>query len=69
VLKHSLTLRPEIEMLMNEKGKVVVELGDEKWLWDLALLCDIRNHVNDLNTNFKVNRTSFLICLGLSELK
>jgi hypothetical protein len=26
---------------MNNKGKVVAELTDEKWLWDLALLCDI----------------------------
>jgi hypothetical protein len=28
-------------MFMNEKGKVVAELSGEKWLWDLALLCDI----------------------------
>jgi hypothetical protein len=26
---------------MNENGKVVAELTDKKWLWDLALLCDI----------------------------
>jgi hypothetical protein len=24
---------------MNKKGKVMAELNDEKWLWNLALLC------------------------------
>jgi hypothetical protein len=33
---------------MNEKGKVVAELSDEKWLWNLALLCVISHHLNDL---------------------
>jgi hypothetical protein len=32
-----------MEMLMKEQGKFVAEVGDEKWLWDLALQCDI-NH-------------------------
>jgi hypothetical protein len=26
---------------MNEKSKVVAEVNNEKWLWDLALLHDI----------------------------
>jgi hypothetical protein len=34
-------------MFMNEKGKVVTEVSDEKWLWDLALLFDISHLVND----------------------
>jgi hypothetical protein len=61
MLKCDLALKLETEMFMNDKGKVVAELSDEKWLWDLALLCDMRHH-------FKVNRNSFLTCLGLSEL-
>jgi hypothetical protein len=31
-------------MFMNEKGKVVAKLTDEKWLYDLGLLCDIGHH-------------------------
>jgi hypothetical protein len=31
---------------MNNKGKVVGQFMDEKWLWDLALLCDISHHLN-----------------------
>jgi hypothetical protein len=53
---------------MNKKGKVVAELGNEKWHWDLALLHDISHHVNDLIPNSKVNRNSFLMCLGMSQL-
>jgi hypothetical protein len=33
-----LALRLEREVLINEKGKVVAELSDEKWLWVLELL-------------------------------
>jgi hypothetical protein len=36
-----LTSKLGIEMFMNEKSEVLVELGDEKWLWNLALLYDI----------------------------
>jgi hypothetical protein len=36
-------------MFTSERGKVVVKLSDEKWLWNLALLYDIRHHINDLN--------------------
>jgi len=46
----------------------MAELSDENWFWDLALLCDISHKFNDLNINFKVNRSPFLICLWLSEL-
>jgi hypothetical protein len=28
-------------LFISEKSKVVAELRDEKWLWDLTLLCDI----------------------------
>jgi len=54
-------------MFINEKGKIVAELGDEKWLWDLALLCVIIHQYYWI-PDFKVNRTLFLICLGVSEL-
>jgi hypothetical protein len=65
VLKHFLALRQEIEMFMNEKGKVVAELSDEKWLWDLALLCDISHHVNDLNIKLpRSTETHFLYVWG-----
>jgi hypothetical protein len=38
---------------MNEKGKVAAVLSDEKWLWNLALLCDINHHLNDTNTKLQ----------------
>jgi hypothetical protein len=53
---------------MNEKGKIVVELTDEKWLRDLAMLCYISHQVKDLNTNHKGQQKLYMICLGLSEL-
>jgi hypothetical protein len=40
-------------MFMNEKGKVVAELSDEKWFWDLEWLCGISCHLNDLNTELQ----------------
>jgi hypothetical protein len=42
-----LALRLKIEIFVNEKGKVVPEISDEKWLWDLTLLNDISHRVND----------------------
>jgi hypothetical protein len=44
---------------MSEKGKVVAELSDEKWLWDLALLCDISHYVNYLNNKLKGQQKLF----------
>jgi hypothetical protein len=38
---------------MNEKGKAMAELSDEKWLWDLALLCDISHDLNYSNTKLQ----------------
>jgi hypothetical protein len=54
VLKCFLALRLEMEMFMlvSEKGKAVAGLSHEKWLWNLALLCDISHHVRDLNAKF-----------------
>jgi hypothetical protein len=52
---------------MNEKGKIVADLSDEKWLSDLALLCDISHHVNGKCQTTRSTETH-LICLGLSEL-
>jgi hypothetical protein len=49
-------------------GEVVAEFSDEKWLWDLALLCDTSYHSSELNIRLQMNRSPFLICLGLSEL-
>jgi hypothetical protein len=36
MLKRFLALTLGMEMFMNEKGKVVAEISDEKWLWDFA---------------------------------
>jgi hypothetical protein len=53
MLKRFLSMRLEILIFMNEKGKVVAELSDEKWLWDAAFLCDISHHLNDINTKLQ----------------
>jgi hypothetical protein len=45
-----LVLRLEVEMFVNKNGKSVTELHDEKWLWDLTLLCDITHHTGYSNT-------------------
>lgn len=52
-LKYYLTLRLETETIMNGKYKVVTEPTDDKWLWNLALQCDIRHHTNNLSTKLQ----------------
>jgi hypothetical protein len=42
VLKRFVAVRQAIEMFINEKWEVFVEVIDEILLWDLVLLCDIR---------------------------
>jgi hypothetical protein len=37
---------------MNEEGKVVAELSNEKWLWYLSLPCDFNQHLSYLNIKF-----------------
>jgi hypothetical protein len=44
VLKHALAFRLKTEIFMNLKGEPEAALSDEKWFWDLALLCDISHH-------------------------
>jgi hypothetical protein len=53
VLKLLLALKLEIEMFMNERGKVVAKLNDGKCLWDMALLCDTSRQLNDLNAEHR----------------
>lgn len=43
---------------MNEEGKIVVEIIDEKWLWAISY------HVNDVMSNFKIKETHFLYVWG-----
>jgi hypothetical protein len=64
-LKCLLALRLEPQMSKNEKGKTVAELSDEKWLWDLALLCDISHYVSDLNIKLQGQKTLISGMLGL----
>ncbi|XP_060846546.1 general transcription factor II-I repeat domain-containing protein 2A-like [Rhopalosiphum padi] len=49
VLKRFFDLRKEIEMFMIDKGKQILELKDDNWLWDLAFLTDVTTHLNILN--------------------
>jgi hypothetical protein len=44
-LKWFLALRLEIEMFVNENGKFVAELNDQKWLWYLGLVCYIHSFI------------------------
>jgi hypothetical protein len=48
MLKLSLALRLEIGILVTEKGKVVAELSDGKWLWDLLLLFDMIHQLSNI---------------------
>jgi hypothetical protein len=42
VFKRFAAVRQEIEIFINETCKVFVEVTDDICLWDLVLLCDIR---------------------------
>ena len=50
VLKRFFILRNEINIFMSEKGKIVPELSNEKWVLNLAFLTDITTLLNELNT-------------------
>jgi len=51
-LKCVSALRLETEMFINDKGKVVAELSDEKWLWNVELLCDMSHYFKITETHF-----------------
>jgi hypothetical protein len=38
---------------MNDKGEVVAEFNNEKWLWGLTVLYDISHHITDLKTKLQ----------------
>ena len=44
-----LALRHEIHVFMSDNGLPVLELRDEKFMMDLAIMFDIREHLSDLN--------------------
>lgn len=49
VLKRFFALRQEIDIFLTEKGKCQEVFSDPEWIWDLAFLCDITEHLNVLN--------------------
>ena len=59
VLRRFYDTRVEIARFMESKQKVIPELEDEKWLSDLAFMCDVTEHLNALN--FKLQGRKQLI--------
>ena len=59
VLRRFCDTRVEIARFMESKQKVIPELEDEKWLSDLAFMCDVTEHLNALN--FKLQGRKQLI--------
>ena len=53
VLKRFFELRSEIDFFLTEKGAQREELSDPEWIWELAFLTDISQHLNELNTRLQ----------------
>ena len=67
VLTRCFELREEICQFMESKGKDTTELRDKKFLCEVAFLCDISTHLNDLN--LKLQGRGHIICDMYSEVK
>lgn len=67
VLKRFFDLRAEIRSFLDEKGKSKVELSDPAWIWDLAFLADITQHLNELN--LKLQGKGKLVCDMFADVK
>ena len=46
-------VREDIASFMAMKGKAVPELANEKWIHDMAFMCDITHHLNALNVKLQ----------------
>ncbi|KAL4082395.1 hypothetical protein QTP88_029993 [Uroleucon formosanum] len=69
VLKRFFILRNEINIFMSEKGKIVPELSNEKWVLNLAFLTDITTLLNELNTKLQRSKNTMpLKCLVTEPL-
>ncbi|XP_010771180.1 general transcription factor II-I repeat domain-containing protein 2A, partial [Notothenia coriiceps] len=53
VLRRFYDTRTEIARFMESKQRPVPELENEKWLGDLAFMCDITEHLNSLNVKLQ----------------
>ena len=53
VLKRYFALREEIGLFMALKNAEIPQLGESKFNSDLAFLCDLTSHMNDLNTTLQ----------------
>ncbi|KAJ8393337.1 hypothetical protein AAFF_G00062380 [Aldrovandia affinis] len=53
VLRRFYDTRVEIARFMESKQKAISELEDEKWLSDLAFMCDVTEHLNVLNVKLQ----------------
>uniref|UniRef100_A0A8C1LT94 Uncharacterized protein n=1 Tax=Cyprinus carpio TaxID=7962 RepID=A0A8C1LT94_CYPCA len=67
MLARFFNLREEVKQFMENKGKPVVELSDDKWLCDLAFMVDITKHLSELNV--KLQGPNQLLSSLLSNVK
>lgn len=52
-LKRFYDLKAEVQLFMEMKGKSFPEFEDEVWLSEFAILVDITNHLNELNSKLQ----------------
>ena len=55
VLRRFFALRHEIEIFLTEKGKIQEAFSDSDWVFCLAFLSDITDHLNNLNLRLQGN--------------